>query len=106
MNVQAAIEELQMPKWPSKLLTVVIVAVGVLLLYFDGAVAVSLTLTYAGLWEVVPIVYLFAAVGIPIGVARRSRQTQDHWNAIRRAALVSVAMNLAVLPYVVLTLSV
>ena len=106
MSGEVAIQQAPMPTWPTKVLTVVIVGVGVLLLYIDGAVAASLTQTYRGLWKIVPIVYLFAAVGIPIGVARRSRQRKDRWTAIRRAALVSIAMNLAVSPYVVLTLSV
>ena len=49
MNVQAAIQKVEMPKWPSKLLTVVMVLVGAVLLYIDGAVAASLTQTNVGL---------------------------------------------------------
>lgn len=95
-----------MHTWPSKLLTVVIVAVGVALLYFDGVVAASLTQTNVGLSKAAPIAYLIAAVGIPVGVARRSLQSQgSRWPATRRAALVSIAMNIAVLPYAVAVLA-
>ena len=107
MNVQAVIRNVEMPKWPSKLLTVVIVLAGVVLLYFDGAVAASLTQTNVGLSKAVPIVYLIAAVGLPAGVAGRSlRSRGSGWTATRRAALVSIAMNIAVLPYNLLVLSV
>jgi hypothetical protein len=107
MNSEAAIQQPPIHAWPSKLLTVVIVAVGVALLYFDGVLAASLTQTNVGLSKAAPIAYLVAAVGIPVAVARRSLLSQgSRWAATRRAALVSIAMNIVVLPYVVLVLSI
>lgn len=88
MNPEAAIPKVEMPKWSSKLVTVVIVMGGVVLLYVDGAVAASLTETNVGLSKAVPIVYLIAAVGLPVGVARRSLAWRgSRWSATRRAAL-------------------
>jgi hypothetical protein len=107
MNVEAAIRRVEMPKWPSRLVTVVIVIGGVVLLLLNGAVAVSVTQTNAGLSKAVPIVYLIAAVGFPVGVARQSLAWRgSRWAATRHAALASIAMNIAVLPYVLLVLSV
>ena len=68
MNSEAAIQQAPMPTWPSRLLTVVTVAVGVVLLSFDGLVAASLTQTSAGLSRAAAIAYLIAAVGVPVGV--------------------------------------
>ena len=107
MNPEAAIRKVEMPKWSSKLVTVVIVMGGVVLLYVDGAVAASLTQTNAGFSKAVPIVYLIPAVGLPVAVARQSLGSRgSRWAATRRAALASIAMNIAVLPYVLLVLSV
>jgi len=95
-----------MPKWPSKLLTVVTVTFGAALLYLDGAVAVSLTLTSAGFWRATVIAYLIAAVAIPAGVVRQSLRSKDsRWEVTRRTAIVSIAMNLAVLPVALIVLS-
>ena len=89
MNGEVAIPQAPMPRWPAKFLTVVIMAVGAVLLYVDGVVAASLTQTNVGFTKATPIAYLVAALGIPIGVALRSRRSQGStWTATRRAALV------------------
>jgi hypothetical protein len=106
MNGEIAIQQARIHGWPSKLLTVMIVAVGLALLCFDGVVAASLTQTNVGLSKAVPIAYLIAAVGVPVGVGQRSLRSQgSRLAAVQHAALASIAMNIAVLPYVVLVLS-
>jgi hypothetical protein len=106
MNVETSIQKVEMTKWPSKLVTVLIAIGGVVLLYFNGAVAASLTQTNVGLSKALPIVFLIVAVGLPVVVARQSlRSRGSRWAATRRAALASSAMNIAVLPYALLVLS-
>jgi hypothetical protein len=107
MNDAAAIQQPPINAWPSKLLTAVIAALGIALLSLDGLVAASLTQTSAGFWRAAAIAYLIAAVGVPVGVGRRSLRSQgSRWAAVKHAALASIAMNIAVLPYVILVLSV